>query len=62
MAGDDDKVRVPSFMAVKHGHLTDSTYVTCTVRQRQLRQYRHVSRYLEANHPHRVVSLRDDPA
>ena len=40
---------------------TDSTPITWTVRQRQLRLYGHVARYPEADPAHRVVSVRDNP-
>ncbi len=42
-------------------HETDSTPVTWTVRQRQLRVYGHGARYPEADPAHQVVSVRDNP-
>ncbi len=39
---------------------TDSTPITWTVRQRQLRLYGHVAHYHKADPAHRVVSVRDN--
>ncbi len=39
---------------------TDSTFITCTVRQRQLWLYRHLASYPEADPSYRVVSVRDN--
>ncbi len=41
--------------------VTDSTPVTCTVYQRQLRLHGHVARCPEADPAHRVISVTDNP-
>ena len=40
---------------------TESRLITSIVRQRQLRLYRHVARYPEADPASRVISERDNP-
>ena len=40
---------------------TESSLITCIVRERQLKLYGHVARYPEVDPAHRVVSVRDNP-
>ncbi len=40
---------------------TDSTFITCIVRQRQLQLHGHVACFPEADPAHRVASVRDNP-